>query len=147
MKLKNLIAVFAVGAAIASCGTKKENMAEKLAGAWSGSNTIEITMTDSTGNTIIQQLVAPMDIEYAADSTFTALITINDTTLIKMGGVVNYTDSLISMSGTMATTTTMDIAGEVKMNEDETIAITYKGTTPEVNVSHKGTVTATRKTK
>ena len=111
MKLKNLIAVFAVGAAIASCGTKKENMAEKLAGAWSGSNTIEITMTDSTGNTIIQQLVAPMDIEYAADSTFTALITINDTTLIKMGGVVNYTDSLISMSGTMATTTTMDIAG------------------------------------
>ncbi len=147
MKLKSLIAVFAVVAAIASCGTKKVNISDKLTGAWSGSNTIEITMTDSTGNTIIQQLVAPMDIEYAADSTFTAVITINDTTLIKMGGVVNYTDSLISMTGTMATTTAMDIKGEVKLNEDETIAIIYNGTTPEVNVSHKGTVTATRKAK
>ncbi len=147
MKVKSLIAVIALVVAIASCGTNKDNILEKLKGAWSGSNTIEITMTDSTGNTIIQQLVAPMEIEYAADSTFTAVITINDTTLIKMGGVVSYTDTLISMTGTMATHTNMDITGEVIFSDDATISLTYNGTAPDVNVSHKGFVTAVRKAK
>jgi outer membrane lipoprotein-sorting protein len=147
MKVKSLIAIIALVVAIASCGTKKDNISEKLKGAWSGSNTIEITMTDSTGNTIIQQLVAPMEIEYAADSTFTAVITINDTTHIKLGGVVGYTDTLISMTGTMATHTNMDITGVVILNDDATISLTYTGTAPDVNVSHKGIVTAVRKVK
>jgi len=147
MKIKSLIAVFAMVAAIASCGTKERSLSERLSGVWSGSNTIEITMTDSTGSVVIQQLSAPVDIEYLADSTFTAVISVNDTTLIKMGGIANVTDSLATLSGSMLCKTNMDIVGEMKINADESLSFTYTGTSSEVNVVHKGTITAVRKVK
>ncbi|PKO98627.1 MAG: hypothetical protein CVU13_09345 [Bacteroidetes bacterium HGW-Bacteroidetes-8] len=147
MKIKSLIAVFAIVMAVASCGTKERSLSERLSGVWSGSNTIEITMTDSVGSVVIQQLSAPIEIEYLSDSTFTAVISINDTIQIKMGGIANVTDTLATLSGSMAAKTNMDIVGEMKINADESLAFTYTGTSSEVNVIHKGTVTAVRKVK
>ncbi len=145
MKFKSLIVLITVVAAVVSCATGERPVSEKLTGVWSGSNAIEITMIDSSGNTVIQELSAPIEIEYNSDSTFTAVITINDTTLVNMGGVATVVDSLVSVTGSMSCAKIFDIAGDIKLNSDGTLLFSYTGTSPEVNVVHKGSSVAVKK--
>jgi hypothetical protein len=145
MKFKSLIVLITVVAAVASCATRERSLSDKLTGVWSGSNAIEITMIDSSGNTVIQELSAPIEIEYNADSTFTAVITINDSNIVNMGGIATFNDSLVSVTGSMSCAKTYEITGDFKLNPDGTLLFSYTGTSLEVNVVHKGNTVAVKK--
>ncbi len=145
MKFKSLLAIFAIAATIVACGKKEKSVSEKFIGNWNGTDNIEITITDSTGNTVIQMLTAPIDFEYLADSTFTASITINESITFKFGGVAEITDSIVKMSGTYTANSIMDMTGELALNEDNSLSIKYFAQNPEANVIFKGTATVTPK--
>ncbi|PKO97312.1 MAG: hypothetical protein CVU12_00945 [Bacteroidetes bacterium HGW-Bacteroidetes-7] len=138
MKFKSLFAFLALAASVVSCGKKEVAVSEKLVGNWTGTNNIAITITDSTGNTVIQELSAPIDFEYLADSTFTAVITINESITFKFGGIAEITDSLVKLTGTYTANSVMDMTGDLVYNEDKTIAINYRAQNPEANVIFNG---------
>jgi|GEM_PF-5644313 len=87
MKLKTFFAAAAVVAALASCGPKAKPVSEQLVGQWTGLDSVKITVVDSTGNQVEQSFVAPVELDYLADSTFTAIIKVTDSTVITIGGV------------------------------------------------------------
>ncbi|MDO9679563.1 MAG: hypothetical protein Q8S23_08125 [Bacteroidales bacterium] len=145
MKFKSLFAFLALAATVVSCGKKEASVSENLVGNWTGTNNIEITITDSTGNTVIQEISAPIDFEYLADSTFTAVITINESITFKFGGVAQVTDSIVKMSGTYTANSLMDMTGDLVYNEDKTIAINYRAQNPEANVIISGKSTVSPK--
>ena len=145
MKFKSLFAFLALAAAVVSCGKKEAAVSEKLVGNWTGTNNIAITITDSTGNTVIQELSAPIDFEYLADSTFTAVITINESITFKFGGIAEITDSIVKLTGTYTANSVMDMTGDLVYNEDKTIAINYRAQNPEANVIFNGNATVSPK--
>lgn len=138
MKFKSLFAFLALAASVVSCGKKEATVSEKLVGNWTGTNNIAITITDSTGNTVIQELSAPIDFEYLADSTFTAVITINESITFKFGGIAEITDSIVKFTGTYTANSVMEMTGDMVYNEDKTIAINYRAQNPEANVIFNG---------
>jgi len=144
MKLRHLVAIIVVIAAVASCTQKKATLSEQLTGNWSGTDTIELTMVDSTGNTVIQKFSAPIEIEYLADSTFTAIITISETNLVKMGGTATFTDSTALISGSLSCQKVMDITGEMSINEDKSMKFTYIAEDTTEGLTHRGTVVVIR---
>jgi len=145
MKLRHLVAIVVVIAAVASCTQKKATLSEKLTGNWSGTNTIELTMVDSTGNTVIQEISAPIEIEYLADSTFTAIVTVNETNIVKIGGSATFTDSTALISGSLSCQSVMNITGQMSINEDKSMNFTYIAENTEEGLIHRGTVVAVRK--
>lgn len=146
MKFRTIVASIAAFAAVVSCGKKEVSLTESLAGKWSGSNKVELTITDSLGNTVIQEFMAPINFEYLADSTFSAEIAINDSSIVKLGGIVtSVTDSAVVVAGTMSCEAATDITGEFKMNPDNSLSISYTGSFPERGLIHKGAAIVTRK--
>ncbi len=144
MKLRSLIAVVIIIAAAASCSQKKTSLSDQLNGQWNGTNYMEITMIDSTGNTVIQELNAPIKFEYLADSTFTAVVTITDEVSMNIGGIVSFVNSSATIKGSLNLQSVMDITGEIGINEDNTLFMKYSGENTTGGLFHKGSITATR---
>lgn len=144
MKLRHLMAVIALIVAIASCSQKKASLSEQLTGKWSGTNSVELTIVDSSGNTVIQVFDAPTEIEYLADSTFTAVVTVNENNIIKIGGEATFTDSTALLIGSLSWHNVMAITGSMKLNEEKVMNLNYITENPAEGVVHKGRVLATR---
>lgn len=144
MKLRHLTLFLVVLIAIASCMCEKPTLSDKLAGKWGGENSIEITMINGKGNTVIQELVAPIEIEYLADSTFTAVIAISDYNKIKVGGNATFTDSTALLSGSLSTQVVLDFNGIMSLNEDGTLNLNYSAENSREGLFYKGETVANR---
>lgn len=144
MKLRQLVAIVVAIAAIASCTQKKATLSEQLTGKWSGTDSVELTMIDSLSNTVIQEFGAPIEIEYLADSTFTAVVTISEGQVIKMGGVASFRDSVALLKGTLSGIVMMDLNGQMSLNQDATMNFKYTAENPAEGLFQRGVVIATR---
>ena len=87
MKVKSFFAIAALSVALVSCGTKEAPVSEQLVGQWTGMDAITVTVLDSTGTPMTQTMEAPIELEYLADSTFTAVVKVNDSTNVALGAV------------------------------------------------------------
>jgi len=146
MKLKTIFAAAALIVALASCGPKAKPVSEQLVGQWTGMDSIAVTVVDSTGNSVVQEIVAPIELEYLADSTFTAVITINDTTSITLGGVATIAEPAVTFTGTMTCVQPMDLNGAMEIiAEPETLVVNFTAVNPEATVTHNGKAKLTRK--
>ncbi|MEN6619013.1 MAG: hypothetical protein ABFC28_05900 [Rikenellaceae bacterium] len=146
MKLKTFFAAAAFIVALASCGPKEQPISEKLVGQWTGMDSIAVTVVDSTGNSVVQELVAPIELEYLADSTFTAVITVNDSTTITVGGVATVADPAVTFTGSMTCVQSMDLSGDMKIiAEPEALVVNFTAVNPEATVTHNGKANLTRK--
>lgn len=146
MKLKTFFAAAAFIVAITSCGPKEQPIATQLVGQWTGMDSIAITVVDSTGNSVVQELVAPIDLEYLADSTFTATIRINDSTVISVGGVATIAEAAVTFTGSMTCTQPMDLSGDMSIvAEPETLIVNLKGVNAEATATSIGKARLTRK--
>ena len=109
-------------------------------------DSISVTMVDSTGNSVVQEFVAPIELEYLADSTFTATITINDSTVISVGGVATIAEAAVTFTGSMTCTQPMDLTGDMSIvAEPEALVVNFKGVNAEATVNHSGKANLTRK--
>lgn len=145
MKFKSLLAFFALAATVVSCGTKEASLSKKFEGNWTGTNNLEITITDSTGSTVSQEISSPIDFEYLADSTFTAVIPITESIIFKLGGVAEVTDSIVKITGTLTANSVLEMTGELTYNEDKSLGITFTAQNPDANIIHKGRATVNQK--
>lgn len=146
MKLKTFFAAAACIVALASCGPKEQSISEKLVGQWTGMDSISVTTVDSTGNSVVTDLVAPIELEYLADSTFTATITVNDSTVISVGGVASIAESAVTFTGSMTCAQPMDLSGSMTLNaEPESLAVSFTGVNAEATITHNGKANLTRK--
>ena len=145
MKLRTFIAAVAVVSAIASCNPKEVSLQEQMTGNWSGIDSIEITVNDTLGNTVIQSINAPIEFEYLADSTFTAKIAVTDTIILNIGGVATVSDSLVTFSGKLDCHSVMDITGTLELNADKSLVFSYMGQNADALTRHKGKAVLTRK--
>lgn len=143
MKIRQLIAVIVVVAAVASCISKK-TLSDKLVGKWNGTNNIELTMIDSLGNTVIQAFSAPIEIEYLSDSTFTANVMLDETVIMRIGGIATFADTTAKIEGSINYKTTADFVGQMSISEDKILNLKYSAENPSEGLLHKGEVTATR---
>ncbi|MDD2583388.1 MAG: hypothetical protein WCR61_01705 [Bacteroidales bacterium] len=142
MKLRQLLAILVVMVAIASCTCRKPTLSDKLTGKWSGDNFIEITMVSNSGNTVIQEFNSPIEIEYFADSTFTAVITVSENNFMKMGGNATFTDSTALLTGSLSCQIMLNLKGKMSLNEDGTMNFNYKAENPTEGLFHNGQVVA-----
>ncbi len=147
MKLRTFLFSLTLIVAVASCADRVVNRSKKFAGEWYGSNRIENEITNPSGGSVIQELEASFEVEFALDSTFTAKIILGEDSVIKMGCTLDFSNSEIGFKGTTAGKTPLDIVGKMVENPDNTITMTYSGTAPEENFTHKGEVTISRKEK
>lgn len=146
MKLKTIFAVAASVVALASCGQKVKPVSEQLVGQWTGTDSITVTVVDSTGNQVAQELVAPIDLEYFADSTFTAAIKVNDSTTINVGGVATIAEDVVTFTGSMQCVEPMDLNGSMTfVVEPEALNVTFTAVNAAANTTHSGKANLTRK--
>lgn len=143
MKIRQLIVVAVVIAAVVSC-TAKKTLSEQLIGKWSGIDTIQLTMIDSLGNTVVQEFTAPIEIECMEDSTFTASVTINEGSFARMGGIIAFSDSTALFTGTLSCKVMMDLNGGMAINEDKTMTFKYAAENPAEGLVQRGVVSAIR---
>ncbi|MFA6769831.1 MAG: hypothetical protein WCR71_01500 [Bacteroidales bacterium] len=143
MKLRQLITAIAIIAVVASC-TSKKDLSNKLVGKWSGNDSIELTMIDSAGNTVIQEFIAPIEIEYLADSTFTAVITVTENKIVKIGGVATFADSTAMLTGSLSCQIMLNLTGQMSLNEDEILSFKYRAENSSEGLFHNGVAVATR---
>jgi opacity protein-like surface antigen len=146
MKLKTFFAVAASVVALASCGQKAKPVSEQLVGQWTGTDSISITVVDSTGNQVAQEFVAPIDFEYFADSTFTGVIKINDSTSINVGGVATIAEDVVTFTGSMQGVEPMDLSGTMTYVADpEGLKVTFTAVNAAANTTHSAKANLTRK--
>ncbi len=119
MKLKSIFAAAALSVALISCGPKQLPLSQQLVGQWQGVDSVKVTMTDSTGVDSTTSFTLPIELSYFEDSTFTAVLKVNDTTSVTFGGVATVTDSSAAFTTSVACgTTTFAVEGTFAVAED-----------------------------
>ena len=144
MKVKSILAVAALGVALVSCGTKEAPVSEQLVGQWSGVDSITVTVLDSTGTPSTQTFAAPIELEYLADSTFTAVIMVNDSTNVTVGGIATVADAAVNFTGSMTCAQTLELSGNMTVASD-TLYVNYTGVNAEAGITHEGKAMVIRK--
>ncbi len=146
MKLKSVFAAAAFCVALCSCGPKEQPLSEQLVGQWTGMDSIIVTAADSTGAPVVSNFVLPIGLEYLSDSTFTAVITVNDSTSIKVEGIANVQEAQVNFAGTMACPErTMDLSGSMSFAGVDTLTVLFNASNAEQVVSHSGKAILIRK--
>jgi hypothetical protein len=149
MKNKFLFAIALImGLAIASCGEKKTDIAQKLVGVWSGIDSIQIASIDSTGSVNIETIAVPVAIEYFADTTLSGKVSYNDSTTANISAVVIIGEPYISYSGIMnINDAKQNINGELVYNENpESLTMEFFSKNPATGAEHKGKAVLSKKT-
>jgi hypothetical protein len=145
MKLKTFFAVAAVTVALVSCGPKAKPVSEQLVGQWTGLDSVKITVVDSTGNQVEQTFVAPIELEYLADSTFSAVIKVTDSTVITVNCAAAVTEEAVTFTGSMACSTeTMNLNGDMLVTP-ESLTVNFNAVNVASTVTHTGKAILTRK--
>ena len=144
MKVKSILAVAALGVALVSCGTKEAPVSEQLVGQWSGVDSITVTVIDSTGAAQETKMAAPIELEYLADSTFTAVIMVNDSTNVTVGGIATVADAAVNFTGSMTCAQTLELSGNMTVASD-TLYVNYTGVNAEAGITHNGVAKVIRK--
>ncbi|OJV21513.1 MAG: hypothetical protein BGO30_02105 [Bacteroidetes bacterium 41-46] len=147
MKVKSFFALAALSVALVSCGTKEVPVSEQLVGQWTGMDAITVTVLDSTGAPVTQTMEAPVEFEYLADSTFTAIVMVNDSTNVTLGAVATVADALVNFTGTMNCAQTLEVSGNIVLQGADTLVINYTGVNTEAGITHEGKALVVRKAK
>ena len=148
MKTKSFLAIALLAAfSIASCGTRDKSVTEKLAGIWTGIDTIQIASIDSLGNISVETIAVPVAIECFADTTMKGKVAYNDSTSAEFTAVVMVGEPYISYSGIMNINDTQQhLNGELVYNETpESLTMEFFSQNPETGQAHKGKATLTKK--
>jgi hypothetical protein len=147
MKVKSFFALAALSVALVSCGTKEAPVSEQLVGEWTGMDAITVTVLDSTGTPATQMMEAPIEIQYLSDSTFTAVVMVNDSTNVTLGAVATVADALVNFAGTMNCAKTLEVSGNITLQGADTLVINYTGVNTEAGLTHEGKAVVVRKAK
>lgn len=144
-----LAAAVIVIIAVASCGTKKNNVAQQLIGVWAGIDSIQIATIDTTGSVSIETIAVPVAIEYFADTTMKGKVNYNDSTVANITAVVLVGDPYISYSGVMdINDAKQDIKGELFYQENpESLTMEFFSKNPQTGAEHNGKAVLSRQTK
>ncbi|MBR7157008.1 MAG: hypothetical protein IKD16_01275 [Bacteroidales bacterium] len=135
-----LAAAVVVLLAVASCGTRKQSVNEQLIGLWAGIDTIQITTFDTLGNINIETIEVPVAIEYYADTTMSAKVKYNDSTMANIDAVVLIGEPYVSYTGVMnVNDAKQHISGELFYQENpETLTMEFFSKDPVTGAEHKG---------
>jgi hypothetical protein len=145
MKVKSILAVAALSVALVSCGPKEAPVSEQLVGQWTGMDAITVTVLDSTGTPSTQAFEAPIEFEYLTDSTFTAVVMVNDSTNVSLGAVATVADALVNFTGTMTCAQTLEVSGTMTFQGKDTLVVNYTGVNTEAGITHEGKAVVVRK--
>ena len=146
MKLKSIFAAAAFCVALSSCGPKEKPLAEQLVGQWTGMDSITVTTVDSTGTPTTTTMVCLIELEYLADSTFTAVIAINDSTKVDVKGDVIVNETAVNFTGSLVCADkTLDLNGALNLQGADTLKVQLTGVKAEKGINHDGKATLTRK--
>ncbi len=150
MKYKSFLAAAVIMIiAVASCGTKKNSVAEQLVGVWAGIDTIQIATIDTSGAVNIETIAVPVAIEYFADTTMSGKVNYNDTTTAEINAVVLVGEPYISYSGVMdINDAKQHIQGELFYQENpESLTMEFFSKDPATGAEHTGKAVLSRQTK
>lgn len=150
MKYKSFLAAAVIMIiAVASCGTKKNSVAEQLVGVWAGIDTIQIATIDTSGAVNIETIAVPVAIEYFADTTMSGKVNYNDTTTAEINAVVLVGEPYISYSGVMdINDAKQHIQGELFYQENpESLTMEFFSKDPASGAEHTGKAVLSRQTK
>lgn len=150
MKYKSFLAAAVIMIiAVASCGTKKNSVAEQLVGVWAGIDTIQIATIDTSGAVNIETIAVPVAIEYFTDTTMSGKVNYNDTTTAEINAVVLVGEPYISYSGVMdINDAKQHIQGELFYQENpESLTMEFFSKDPATGVEHTGKAVLSRQTK
>lgn len=150
MKYKSFLAAAVIMIiAVASCGTKKNSVAEQLVGVWAGIDTIQIATIDTSGAVNIETIAVPVAIEYFADTTMSGKVNYNDTTTAEINAVVLVGEPYISYSGVMdINDAKQHIQGELFYQETpESLTMEFFSKDPATGAEHTGKAVLSRQTK
>ena len=145
MKVKSFFAIAALSVALVSCGTKEAPVSEQLVGQWTGMDAITVTVLDSTGTPMTQTMEAPIELEYLADSTFTAVVMVNDSTNVALGAVATIANALVNFTGSMTCAQTLEVSGTLTLQGKDTLVLNYTGVNTEAGITHEGKALVVRK--
>lgn len=150
MKYKSFLAAAVIMCiAVASCGTKKNSVAEQLVGVWAGIDTIQIATIDTSGAINIETIAVPVAIEYFADTTMNGKVNYNDSTTANIDAVVLVGEPYISYSGVMdINDAKQHIQGELFYQENpESLTMEFFSKDPVTGAEHTGKAVLSRQTK
>lgn len=150
MKYKSFLAAAVIMIiAVASCGTKKNSVAEQLVGVWAGIDTIQIATIDTSGAVNIETIAVPVAIEYFADTTMSGKVNYNDTTTAEINAVVLVGEPYISYSGVMdINDAKQHIQGELFYQENpESLTMEFFSKDSATGAEHTGKAVLSRQTK
>lgn len=143
MKLKSIFAAAALSVALISCGPKVQPLSEQLVGQWTGVDSVTLTVKDSLGVDSTTAFTLPIEFSYFEDSTFTAVLKVNDTTSVSFGGVVAVSDSSATFTTNVACgATTFQVEGSLAVAND-VLTISCNGVAE--GATRVGKATLTRK--
>lgn len=145
MKVKSILAVAALSVALVSCGTKEAPVSEQLVGQWTGVDSITVTVLDSLGTPTTTTIAAPIELEYIADSTFTAIVMVNDSTNVTLGGIATIADAAVNFTGSMTCAQTLEVTGNMTLAGADTLYVNYTGVNAEARMTHEGKAMVVRK--
>lgn len=145
MKVKSILAVAAMSVALVSCGTKEAPVSEQLVGQWTGVDSITVTVLDSLGTPTTTTIAAPIELEYIADSTFTAIVMVNDSTNVTLGGIATIADAAVNFTGSMTCAQTLEVTGNMTLAGADTLYVNYTGVNAEARMTHEGKAMIVRK--
>lgn len=145
MKVKSILAVAAMSVALVSCGTKEAPVSEQLVGQWTGVDSITVTVLDSLGTPTTTTIAAPIELEYIADSTFTAIVMVNDSTNVTLGGIATIADAAVNFTGSMTCAQTLEVTGNMTLAGADTLYVNYTGVNAEARMTHEGKAMVVRK--
>ena len=143
MKLKTIFAAAALSVALISCGPKQQPLSEQLVGQWTGNDSITLTVKDSAGVDSTTSMTLPIELNYSgADSTFSAVLTVNDTTSVNFTGVVTFADSVANFTSDnfVCGGTTFNLSGTMKVAND-VLQVVYNGVADGKTRDGKATLT------
>ncbi len=119
MKLKSIFAAAALSVALISCGPKAKPLSEQLVGQWTGVDSVQLTVKDSLGVDSTTNFTLPIEFNYFEDSTFTAVLKVNDSTSVSFGGVATVKDSSATFTTSVACgTMTFAVEGTLSIAND-----------------------------
>jgi hypothetical protein len=145
MKVQTILAAAAISVALISCGTKEKPVSEQLVGQWTGVDSITVTVLDSLGTPTTQTIAAPIDLEYIADSTFTAVVKVNDSTNVTLGGIATIAEAAVNFTGSMTCDQTLEVTGNMTLAGADTLYVNYTGVNAEARITHEGKAMIVRK--
>lgn len=148
MKTKSFLWIALVAAfSIASCGTGRKTVMEKLVGVWTGIDTIQIATMDTLGNITIETIAVPVAVEYFADTTMSGKVAYNDSTTAHISAVVIVGEPYISYSGIMEINDSkQNLNGELVYNETpESLTMEFFSKNPVTGQEHTGKALLTKK--